>query len=186
MRGLARWFAVLAVVAIVAVVCAFTVRRALRPPILQLQISETTLPADGFSSAELKIRATNGGNLRGLQVEADSPHRAVVEGVSADGRSAIASLRAGVMPGDITVRASAPGFPAQEIRLKTVLDPGDSIGDGTPDFLRLHDAADRAAFRRWFTLLAESQYYRQDKLPPEINDCAALAAFRVSRSAAGA
>lgn len=177
MRGLARWFAVLAVVSSVAVVCAFTARRALRPPTLQLQISETTLPADGFSSAELKIRAANGGNLRGLQVEADAAHSAVVEAVNLYGAFAIASLRAGVMPGDITVRASAPGFPAQEIRLKTVLDPGDSIGDGTPDFLRLHDAADRAAFRRWFTLLAESQYYRQNKPPPEINDCAALLRF---------
>ena len=47
------------------------------------------------------------------------------------------------------------------------------MGDGTPDFLRLHDAADRSAFRRWFTLLAESEYYRRQS-HAEIDDCAAL------------
>ena len=52
-----------------------------------------------------------------------------------------------------------------------VFDPGDSYGDGTPDFLRLHTARDRDAFRTWFTLIAQSQVGRTK---PEINDCAAL------------
>jgi hypothetical protein len=69
------------------------------------------------------------------------------------------------------------GYPWQQITLKTTFHAADSIGDGTPDFLRLHDAADREAFRRWFTLLAESQYYRRGALPPEITDCAALLRF---------
>jgi uncharacterized protein YfaT (DUF1175 family) len=60
--------------------------------------------------------------------------------------------------------------------LRTTADSGDSVGDGTPDFLRLHDPADRQAFRRWFTLLAESQFYRA-KSSPEIDDCAALLRF---------
>ena len=84
-------------------------------------------------------------------------------------------------------RALAPASP-QSQATKSVLPAGasiaapgapdftDSFGDGTPDFLRLHDAADRAAFRGWFTLLAESQYYRK-KLPVEIDDCAALLRF---------
>lgn len=59
----------------------------------------------------------------------------------------------------------------------TTLDASDSFGDGTPDFLRLHDAADRDSFRRWFTLIAESEYYRRDKLPLEVDDCAALVRF---------
>jgi hypothetical protein len=142
-----------------------------------LQISETTLPADGFTSAELKIRSLHGGDLRDVRVEIDPPHRAVVESVTPDGSGARASLRTGVMPGEETIRVSARGYPPQAITLHTVLDPTDSLGDGTPDFLRLHDAADRAAFRRWFTLLAESQYYRRGALPPEIDDCAALLRF---------
>ena len=60
--------------------------------------------------------------------------------------------------------------------LRTTPDYGDAVGDGTPDFLRLHDPADRLAFRHWFTLLAESQYYRGKSLP-EVDDCAALLRF---------
>ncbi len=52
----------------------------------------------------------------------------------------------------------------------------DSFGDGTPDFLRLSDGADRLAFRSWFTFLAESAYFSSHP-PDEINDCAALIRF---------
>lgn len=52
--------------------------------------------------------------------------------------------------------------------------PFDSFDDGTPDFLRL-DAADERIFRRWFTFLAEAQYFQpREARPPEIVDCAAL------------
>ena len=54
-------------------------------------------------------------------------------------------------------------------------DWGDRFGDGTPDFLRLTDPADQAAFRRWFTLIAEYQTVRPPgAVPPEIADCASL------------
>jgi len=57
-------------------------------------------------------------------------------------------------------------------------DYGDRFGDGTPDFLRLDDPADRDAFRRWFTLLAEVEAAQPaQKLPAEINDCAGLIRF---------
>jgi uncharacterized protein YfaT (DUF1175 family) len=63
----------------------------------------------------------------------------------------------------------------------TVTSPGgasswtDRFGDGTPDFLRLSDPADQAAFRRWFTLIAEYQAVRpKQELPAEITDCASL------------
>ena len=36
----------------------------------------------------------------------------------------------------------------------------DSFEDGTPDFLRLDDDNDRRAFRRWFTYIAEAQYFQ--------------------------
>ena len=63
---------------------------------------------------------------------------------------------------------------SQRAELTTAPDATDSFGDGTPDFLRLADSADRHAFRAWFTLLAESQYFRETKLPSEIQDCASL------------
>ena len=51
----------------------------------------------------------------------------------------------------------------------------DRFDDGTPDFLRLSDPADQAAFRRWFTLIAEYQAIRpKAEVPAEITDCASL------------
>jgi len=55
------------------------------------------------------------------------------------------------------------------------LSSADSREDGTPDFLRLDDEHDRLAFRRWFTFLAEAQYFQTPEArPAEISDCAAL------------
>lgn len=57
-------------------------------------------------------------------------------------------------------------------------DWGDRFGDGTPNFLRLTDPADQAAFRRWFTLIADYQAIRpKAEIPPEITDCASLLRF---------
>jgi uncharacterized protein YfaT (DUF1175 family) len=51
----------------------------------------------------------------------------------------------------------------------------DRFGDGTPDFLRLTDPADQAAFRQWFTAIADFQAIRpRSELPAEITDCASL------------
>ncbi len=51
----------------------------------------------------------------------------------------------------------------------------DRFNDGTPDFLRLTDPADQAAFRQWFVTIAEFQAVRpRNELPGEINDCASL------------
>jgi uncharacterized protein len=177
MRGVPRWVAVLAVVATGAVVCAFTVRHAMAPAVFVLQLSQTAIPADGFTSSELRITPSNGRQLRDLQVTVEDPHRAAVESVTVEGDTATASLRAGVLPGETKVRIAAPGFATQEIALHTTLDSSDTVGDGTPDFLRLHDPADRITFRRWFTFLAEAQYFRGRALPAEIDDCAALLRF---------
>ena len=56
-----------------------------------------------------------------------------------------------------------------------VLNWSDRYGDGTPDFVRLSDPADQAAFRRWFTLIAAYQATRPPaESPAEITDCASL------------
>jgi uncharacterized protein YfaT (DUF1175 family) len=186
MRGVPRWLAALAVVAIGAMVCAFNVHRVLTPAAFVSQLSNASLPADGFSSTELQIHSANGRVLASLEVQVENPpgapafsrgKRVGVESVTVDHDSATVSLRAGVNPGETKLRVTAPGFIPQEITLQVTPDASDTVGDGTPDFLRLHDPADRAAFRRWFTLLAETQYYRGKKLPAEIDDCAALLRF---------
>ncbi len=173
MRGAHRWFAVLAVVAVVAVLGAFTVHRAFTPAALILEATPAAVPADGFTSTEIKLHSDTGRDLQGLQVNIDDPHRAIVDSVVVHGDSAVISVRAGVLPGEAELHFAVAGVEPEKVTLHTTLDVSDTVGDGTPDFLRLHDAGDRAAFRRWFTLLAESQYYRRQSLG-EIDDCAAL------------
>jgi hypothetical protein len=73
----------------------------------------------------------------------------------------------------LPVRHSTAG--SREIVTASPLAWTDRFGDGTPDFLRLADPADQAAFRRWFTLIAEYQAIRpKAEVPAEITDCASL------------
>jgi len=54
----------------------------------------------------------------------------------------------------------------------------DSLGDGFPDGARLDSAQDRENFTRWFTFLAETQYYATTpRSRTEIQDCAALVRY---------
>lgn len=54
----------------------------------------------------------------------------------------------------------------------------DRFADGTPDFLRLDNPADQAAFRQWFTAISDYQAIRpRGDLPPQITDCASLLRF---------
>jgi uncharacterized protein YfaT (DUF1175 family) len=102
-------------------------------------------------------------------------HLATVEDVVGRGGHWRAHVRAGVIPGRIGIQVVFAGRPAVRISLVTTLDTEDSAEDGTPDFLRLTDAHDRATFRRWFTYLAEAQYVADPAArAPEITDCAAL------------
>jgi uncharacterized protein YfaT (DUF1175 family) len=54
----------------------------------------------------------------------------------------------------------------------------DSDEDGLPDSVELTSAAERENFRRWFTAIAEMQFYRlSDQWLPDQRDCAGLARF---------
>src|SRR5437867_5245814 len=62
-----------------------------------------------------------------------------------------------------------PGSPPRRQALR------EPVTAGAVDFLRLDSAADREAFRGWFTAIAEYQAVRPaQELPAEIKDCAAL------------
>ena len=51
----------------------------------------------------------------------------------------------------------------------------DSLGDGLPDAFRLESTADRERFRRWFSFIAEMQYYCPSaEASREVQDCAGL------------
>jgi hypothetical protein len=82
---------------------------------------------------------------------------------------------AGHLPGRLIAHAARNSQAAASDAASQVRDWGDSFGDGTPNFLRLTNPADQAAFRRWFSLIAEYQAVRpKDEVPAEITDCASL------------
>jgi uncharacterized protein YfaT (DUF1175 family) len=152
-----------------------------RPRTLILQVDRTLLPADGLSSATLLLRTADDRRLTPGDVSlniTEGARRARIESVVANGNAIQFRLRVGVQPGPIVVEASGKNISTGRISLTAALDSSDHFADGTPDFLRLDDAADREAFRRWFTFLAEVQAFRRPgELPREINDCAALLRF---------
>ena len=97
-------------------------------------------------------------------------------------------LRAGGILLFIAVLAVSCAKPKSQMALRASISPAqmvangyddaDSASDGTPDFLRLDDALDQQAFRRWFTFLAEVQYFTPaPQRPSEIVDCAALVRY---------
>jgi len=56
----------------------------------------------------------------------------------------------------------------------------DSDNDGVPDVVELRTYQDRDSFRRWFTSIAENQFYRlSDQWNDEQRDCAGLARFAI-------
>jgi hypothetical protein len=139
----------------------------------RLSLAPAELPADGYAIATLTIETPSSQTPR-LSFS-DNPHAVTVEQLTRTVGGWQAKLRAGVSPARTTVRVEVPGTAPAIATLITKLVPGDSEGDGTPDFLRLDDPHDQAAFRHWFTFLAEAQYFQQPALrPAEIVDCAAL------------
>ncbi len=84
------------------------------------------------------------------------------------------AIQSPVLAGERSVRVFY-GKNSATLKVRFLPDGEDSVGDGTPDFLRLHTVEDRNAFRGWFTAMAEAAAdLPPDKLPREINDCAAL------------
>src|SRR5687768_6613795 len=70
------------------------------------------------------------------------------------------------MPGPAPVTRSEPDLAA------------DLDHDGLPDLTELRSFNDRENFRRWFTWLAEMQFYKlNDEWNPEQRDCAGLVRF---------
>lgn len=87
----------------------------------------------------------------------------------------------------VEVRDERRGIKASEESLKrgdaalaasSVMTGGDSDHDGIPDVAELGSFTDQENFRRWFTAIAELQFYRQgDEWSAEQRDCAGLVRF---------
>jgi uncharacterized protein len=149
---------------------------------LSIEPSQITLPADGAEHNALRIgfpgfwfggswvggiwfggTVSENGNTPKLRLLESRP--GLLEGV----------LLAPVNPGHTDLHLTWRHHTIL-VPVTFLFDPSDSFADGTPDFLRLHTAQDRQAFRSWFTSIAEAQA-DQPKLPTEIDDCAALLRF---------
>lgn len=141
---------------------------------LIVTVDHDILPANGYAEARAHVRASDGSGLSKVTWRLENGRSlAELESHNSDVR-----LRAGVTPGGVALVAVAPRINSARVEINLALDPTDQFGDGTPDFLRLQDANDQIAFRRWFAFLAESTYFEKEAdRPPEINDCAALIRF---------
>ncbi len=74
--------------------------------------------------------------------------------------------------------ASLETHAAREPSISTSAGCNDSQRDGIPDCVRLRSFNDRENFRRWFTGIAELQFYHQsDAWKAEQRDCAGLVRF---------
>jgi uncharacterized protein YfaT (DUF1175 family) len=159
-------------IALAALALAAAAVYAIHPiPVLHATITPTQLWADGYDSATLDISASSRPRIT-IQ---GNPHIATATLPEQHGPIWTAEIHAGVFPGVVHIRVEIPGAPRALLVLSTFSSARDAFGDGTPDFLRLDSPADRAAFRRWFTFLAEAQYFQPPQSrPAEIDDCAAL------------
>lgn len=136
---------------------------------LVVSAREVTVPADGAVHRVVTVRTSWG------TVKAEDIVLTGVSGVVREAGDAVeVQIRSPVNPGMGRVGIRYRGEMAGVV-LHFVEDNGDRFADGTPDFLRLHSAEDRAAFRGWVTGMADlAAALPRERLPAEINDCAAM------------
>jgi uncharacterized protein YfaT (DUF1175 family) len=167
------------VLVLLAVAAGFAWRRATRQRLV-VSPRELSLPADGALHRAVELRLSRRGRIDADAIVAtgvsahiipeDAPEQNALEG----GNAAAVEIQSPVNPGTQRLVLHYRGASVPVV-LHFVPSAGDSFGDGTPDFLRLHTAADRGAFRAWFTALADTAAaLPPERLPKEIDDCAAL------------
>ncbi len=136
-------------------------------------VDHPRLLANGYDTATITVDDNSGGKLD-IASSGDRATAFVSDHSWQEGKWTV-TVHAGIVPGHVRFSLALPGAQSAGVDIETVLDPRDSLEDGTPDFLRLTDEHDRLAFRRWFTFLAEAQYFQTpEQRPSEIKDCAAL------------
>jgi hypothetical protein len=146
---------------------------------LDVEVPPRPVIADGESRVSLRVRAEQGRTPTLAEISAkvlEQDGRGRIDGIVQQGPGEQLAIQfvPGVNPGRLTIEVGGPAIRPARVALNTVLASGDYYQDGTPDFLRLTTPQDRAAFRRWFTLLAERQAFSNGTLPPDVTDCAGL------------
>jgi uncharacterized protein YfaT (DUF1175 family) len=152
--------------------------RALRgkaaPDPVRAVVSPKELMANGYDRAVLTISGGTATAAPHISTAGDT--QAIrIEPIERHGTLWRAAIQGGVMPGKVLLRVGMTGAQGISVPLTLHAQTSDSAADGTPDYLRLNEESDREAFRRWFTYLAELQFFTPRKQRPEkIVDCAAL------------
>ena len=144
---------------------------------IALHLQPTELPADGYSQATLTINQTQGvkASKPPILKLSGSPSSAHLEKIEPAPDGWRMRIKAGVIPGEVTITAGTPSSSLTGVTLRLQPATVDRFRDGTPDFLRLDDPADQSTFRRWFTFLAEIQYFTPaPDRSAEVVDCSAL------------
>jgi hypothetical protein len=146
------------------------------PQRLAVSPRELTLPADGALHRAADVHLSLGGPVDAVTLVSPSvPARLLRNSPT----WATVEIQSPVNPGAQRLLLHYRGATIA-LQLHFVADAGDRFADGTPDYLRLHTASDRAAFRAWFTALADIAAALPHNGPPraslprEIDDCAAL------------
>ena len=161
-----RWWGIILVGVAAVTIAAIGTRSP--DPQLTLRADRTEIPAGG-AAAHLTITSSLPLPPTGLEVAiADGGHSARIARTYFDQGEWHVTVQSKALPGKIKIAATLAPFAAGSASI-TVL------ANNSADVLRLDDPADDAAFRSWFTFLAEAQFFRETSaLPPEISDCAGL------------
>ena len=157
-------------------------RRLVAYPGLMADTSRVTLPADGREHQVDTFKARHYLSMDATQLQLIGTQSSSfrLEDLP-NGRVAL-YLRVGVIPGRLRLGVVGRGSNLA-LTVTSVPDDHDSFGDGTPDWMRLHSASDRQAFRLWFTALADRAADAEPgQLPPEITDCASLLRYAYRES----
>jgi uncharacterized protein YfaT (DUF1175 family) len=141
-----------------------------------------SLPADGREHLVAKFKARHHLSLKAAQLHLSGAQAASLRLEDLpDGRVAL-YLRTAVIPGRLRIGVVGRGSNIA-IPVTLVPDNQDGFGDGSPDWMRLHSASDRQAFRLWFIALADRAADAEPgQLPPEITDCASLLRYAYRES----
>jgi len=151
-------------------------------PGLRYDPSHIVLPADGREHLAVTLSARHHLPLRAsdLRITGIQPSTLRLEDLPS-GRVAL-YLRTPVLLNPFQVAITGRGS-ALSLPVTLTAANADTFGDGTPDWMRLHSATDRQAFRRWFTALADQAADAPpSQLPPEITDCASLLRYAYRES----
>jgi uncharacterized protein YfaT (DUF1175 family) len=162
--------AIVLVLVVLAGIVAFA-WRLWRPQRLIVSARNLTLPADGASHRALQLHLSRDGRIDASLVASGGPP---ARAINLSSTAAAVDIQSPVKPATQRLTLQYNGA-SSLVTVHFIPDASDSFADGTPDFLRLHSPADRTAFRAWFTSLADiAATLPPQKLPAEINDCAAL------------